>query len=76
MPGEKASAKIQKQGCVARQGSEMREGGWGASWNLQALRCLLNERQIRAWLPLVLMYVRDRGGLNLLLTARYLAPGT
>ena len=42
----------------------------------RAVRRLIDRRRKRAWLPLVLMYVRDRGGLSVLLTARYLALGT
>ena len=47
----------------------------GSLVELRAAHCLLDRRQKRAWLPLVLMYVRDRGGLDVLLTARYLALG-
>ena len=49
----------------------------GSLVELRAAHCLLKRRQgRRAWLPLVLMYVRDRGGLDVLLIARYLALGT
>ena len=48
----------------------------GSLVELRAARYLLDRRQRRAWLPLVLMYVRDRGGLDVLLIARYLGLGT